>query len=157
MNFIENAVENVVISEKMPFKAMETKKTKGQKFGKPKLIKAGKEFDVHEWIQSGREDTEIYPTLEKYGCIDRMKLDAEGIFGDFTEMSDLRGTIEKMEKADEMWRNLPLETREHFQNNKALFIEGGMEYVKNIIKEKQKETETVQGAETKQEVTENAQ
>lgn len=151
MNFIENIAEPVIISEKLPFKAMETKTTKGQTFGRPKLIKAGKEFDVHDWIQEGREDTEIYPTLEKYGCIDRMKLDIEGVFGDFTEMNDLRGTIEKAEKAQKMWDNLPLETREHFQNNKALFIEGGMDYIKNLIKQKQeqKQTESVQGADNK--------
>lgn len=149
--FIEKEPETVKEIEKMPFSAMETKKTKGQKFGNPKLIKCGKEFDVREWINSGREDTEIYPTLEKYGCIDRMKLDVEGVFGDFTEMKDMRSLIEQAQKADEMWHNLPMEVREHFQNNKQLFVEGGEKYLKDII-ESNKKQETVQGAENQQEV-----
>lgn len=152
--FIENKVE-IVEKGPMPFKAMETIIVKGQKFGNPKLVKCGKEFDVREWINEAREDTEIYPTLEKYGCIDRMKLDAEGVYGDFTEMNSLRSLIEKAEKADEMWSNLPIDVREHFQNNKQLFVEGGEKYLKDII-EKQKKQESIEGAKQKEKI-ENAQ
>ena len=134
--------------ETMPFKGWITKKTKGQEFGKPKIKKYGKEVDVYSWIQEGREDTEIYETIEKYGCIDRMKLDTQGIYDDFTEIKDLRNFCEQNIKAQELWESLPLETRQEFNHDKTLFAEKGEEWLLNkIAAEKQtKPGETTDGA-----------
>lgn len=121
-------------------KPWEIIKTKGQNFGKPKLTKAGKTFDVREWIQSNREDTEIYDTLEKYGVDGWKRLQDENkqeIYADITNMGDLRGNLEKMRAAEKMWGELPREIRAEFQNNKELFIEGGIKWAEKKVKEHQ--------------------
>lgn len=151
---LEQKVENI-IDEKIPFTAMIRKISKGQTFGRPKLIKAGKEFDVFDWIQEGREDTEIYTTLEKYNCIDRMKLDHEALFGDMTEMKDLRGTIEQAKRGQELWNGLPIDVRSEFNNDIANFIENGMDWLKKKIEQKKEKIE--QDTIEKQEENINAQ
>lgn len=47
----------------------ERKKSKGQKFGNPKVKMADGERDVREWINEANVDCEIYETIEKYGMI----------------------------------------------------------------------------------------
>lgn len=97
------------------------------------LTKAGKTYNVYDKIQENREDTEIYPTLEKYGCIDRMMLDAQGVYADFQEFKGLREMKEQQIKADEMFYNLPLDIRIKFQNDKNLFMRYGEKWIEEII------------------------
>lgn len=144
-------------TKEMPFKAWKREQTEGQTFGRPKIVKCGKEIDMHDLIQEARTDTEIYPTLEKYGCLDRLELDAEGVYGDFTAMKDLRGLIEQAQAADVMWNNLPKDVRAHFENNKALFVEGGEKYLKDIIDSKKQLEKVEQGTPEIKENIENAQ
>lgn len=155
MNNLLDKIKAEEITDVMPYSAMIRKKTKGQTFGRPKLKKAGKEFDVHDWIQEGREDTEIYTTLEKYGCLDRMEVDHELLFGDMTEMADLRGTIERAKRAKELWEGLPIDIRTEFNNDSELFAEQGLDWLKKKIEEKK--TKTEQGTVEKQEVKTDAQ
>ena len=51
------------------FKINIERKRMAQDFNKEEITvtKAGKEINVYNFIQENREDTEIYPTLEKYG------------------------------------------------------------------------------------------
>ncbi len=135
--FIEEPKETVV--QTVPFKSMQYKPSKGQKFGRPKIVIKGEEKDIYDMIQAAREDTEIYPTLEKYGCLDRIERDTEAIYGDYTAIKDLRGLIEQNEAAENLWNTLPLEMRTHFQNNKALFMEGAEEYLQKKIKEEKQD------------------
>lgn len=103
-------------------------------------IKAGKKENIYDHIQASRGDTEIYPTLEKYGCIDRMKLDGEAVYAEYTEMMNMRDIFELQKKGEEIWQGLPLETRKDFGNNKEEFIKHGEEYLlKKIKKEQPKE------------------
>lgn len=97
------------------------------------LTKAGKAFNVYDKIQENREDTEIYPTLEKYGCIDRMMLDTRGVYADFQEFKGLREMKEQQIKADEMFNSLPLDVRIQFQNDKNLFMRDGKKWIKELI------------------------
>lgn len=113
------------------------------------LTKAGKTYNVYDSIQENREDTEIYPTLEKYGCIDRMMLDKEGIYADFTTYKGLREMKEQQKFANEMFYNLPLDVRKKFNNDMYTFMKDGEKYVKELIdqektqKEKDKVNQTV--------------
>lgn len=119
-------------------------KPKPQIFGNPKIIRAGQELDVREWIDEAREDTELYKVLEKYGCIDRMIVDKESVFADMTNIMDLRDSLEQMKQADKLWNSLPLEFRKEFLNDKTEFIKNGMTVLKNKIDaEKAALTETV--------------
>ena len=139
--FIKESTEQTVI-EKVPFKSMIYKPSKGQTFGRPKIKRFGEERDIYDMIQEARADTEIYPTLEKYGCLDRITRDTAAIYGDFTEIKELRNVIEQSNKAEELWKSLPLDMREHFQNNKELFMEGAEEYLTNKIKEQEEKNKT---------------
>lgn len=119
----------------MEFEHLKWRKRKSQSFDKSQifLTKAGKKFNVYDKIQEAREDTEIIPTLKKYGCIDRMELDHHAVYGDFTEYNDLRTLKDQQIKANNMFYNLPLETRQHFNNDINQFIKDGEKYVKNLV------------------------
>lgn len=116
-------------------------KPKPQEFGEPEITRAGQKLNVRDWIDSGREDTEIYQTLEKYGCIDRMIVNKEQIFGDLTEIKNLRDSIEQIKEADNLWNKLPLDFRKVFLNDKKEFIRNGLEYLKKKIDTEKKKAE----------------
>lgn len=121
----------------MKFKFMTWRERAQQSFDKDNIMltKAGKTFNLYDAIQEAREDTEIYATLEKYGCIDRMMLDKEAVYADFGELKTLRDLKDQQIKAQEMFYNLPLETRSKFNNDMNLFVKEGEKYVKGLIDE----------------------
>lgn len=114
-----------------------------QDFDKEKITmkRAFGEVNVYDFIQEGREDTEIYPTLEKYGSIDRMKKDLteeqqKALYNDFTviqEMGDYRGVKDYQNKAKQMFYELPLEVRKEFENDINKFTKDGAKWLKNKI------------------------
>lgn len=95
------------------------------------VTRNGVKHNLYQLIQDGREDTEIMPTLEKYGCIDRMVLNREMLYGDFTEMGDLRTIKEQQMKATEMWAKLPQEVKHQFNNDKYEFAKNGLQWLKD--------------------------
>lgn len=119
------------------FNFMKRRKRATQSFDKEKitLTKAGKTFNVYDKIQEGREDTEIYPTLEKYGCIDRMMLDHQGIYDDFTKYGELRNIKEQQKLANQMFYDLPLDVRQKFNNDISVFMKDGEKFVKKMVDE----------------------
>lgn len=130
-----------------------------QEFGEPVIKRAGQELNVRDWIDSGREDTELYKTLEKYGCIDRMIVDKEQVFGDLSQIKGLRDSIEQVKEADNLWNSLPLEFRKEFLNDKTEFMRNGMDYLKKKIEAEKKKaeiqtTETIKTGDTNGQVTE---
>lgn len=133
------------------FDYLKWRKRKSQSFDKANITlkKAGKEINVYDAIQANREDTEIYPTLEKYGCIDRMMLNSEGVYADFTIFKGLREIKEQQEMANNMFYNLPLEIRQVFNNDKNIFMRDGEKWLKNKINEekvaKEKELAEIYG------------
>lgn len=127
----------------MKFKCNSWRERKAQNFDRENitLTKAGKTFNVYDAIQAAREDTEIYPTLEKYGCIDRMMLDHQGVFDDFTKYGELRELKEQQAMATNMFYNLPLDTRQKFNNDINVFMKDGEKYIKSLIDEDLKKAE----------------
>lgn len=99
------------------------------------LTKASKTFNVYDKIQEAREDTEIYPTLEKYGCIDRMIINAPDVYADFTQFKGLREIKDQQKMAQNMFYNLPVETREVFNNDINVFMKDGEKYIKKLMEE----------------------
>ena len=117
------------------YKGFSIEKAKAKVFGKPTFEKNGKELDIQEYIESGREDTEIYPTLEKYGCLTRMERTAGEIYGDFTEYNDLRGNLEKAKKIKDMWNQMDTKVKNEFNNDMNEFVDRGMEWAKKKVQE----------------------
>ena len=122
------------------YKGFKIEESKGVDFGQPKFIKYGKEIDIQEYIDAGREDTEIYPTLLKYGCLKPLECDVQGIYGDFTELNDLRMCADREKKCNEMWDQLPIEIKNQFNNSKHEFVDRGMEWAQNQIKKEQEQS-----------------
>nr|DAO66050.1 MAG TPA: hypothetical protein [Microviridae sp.] len=100
-----------------------------------KITIAGEEKNVYQMIQEAREDTEIYPTLEKYGCLDKLGVDNDKMFEDMRELGkmNLRDIKEQQKKAMELWYKLPVETRNEFGNNHKEFMEKGEKWLKAKI------------------------
>lgn len=116
-------------------------KTKGEEFGDPTWVKYGKEERVQDYINANKTDTEIYECLEKYGCLKPLEMNYEGTYADFSEMLDLRGSLEKMNKANEMWRQVPAEIKKEFNNDIHEFTDRGMEWVAKKIEAERAKTQ----------------
>lgn len=125
------------MSVKMPFKAMEYRESAGTEFGKPTFVKFGKEIDIQEYIESNREDTEIYPTLEKYGTLKPLEKSYAELYGDFQEYNDLRTCMDKAIKSREMWDSMPQDFKHEFNNDINEFIDRGMEWASRKIEQEQ--------------------
>lgn len=115
------------------YKGFTIEKSKGTIFGKPTFVKYGKEYDIQEYIEAGREDTEIYPTLAKYGCLTPLERTPSEIYGDFREYNDLRSTIEKGRKIKDMWDQMPTDIKNEFNNDMNEFIDKGQEWAKKKV------------------------
>lgn len=125
-----------------PYKVKRAFKRFNQDFDKDKifLTKAGKKFNVYDFIQEGRVDTEIEPTLKKYGCVPVYTQDTESMYQDFTAAQDLRGVLDRKIAAENAFYNLPIEVRREFDHNIDNFMKNGEKYIKDRIeKEKPKE------------------
>lgn len=101
------------------------------------ITQYGEKYNLYQHIQNAREDTEIIPTLEKYGMAKGMEKlkrynpeDAAKYYGNFSELSDFRNLMDKSKKADEMWKGLPLELRQKFGNSQREFMEKGASWLK---------------------------
>lgn len=138
----------------MQFSFMNWRERKQQTFNKENIVlnKKGKTFNVYDWIQENREDTEIEPTLKKYGCIPNEMLNKQGVYDDFTVYGDLRGVQEQMKMAKNMFYSLPLETRQKFNNNIDTFVKEGQQYVKGLI-DAELEQKKIQEQAIKEQVT----
>lgn len=141
----------------MKFDNRKWRKRAQQSFDKENIFieKNGKKINVYDMIQENREDTEIYPTLEKYGCIDKMMLNREDVYADYTklqEMRDYRGIKDFENQAKNMFYNLPLEVRQEFDNDINKFTRGADEYVAKLKKEDLKKIEENQKPKLEKEV-----
>lgn len=130
----------------MEFKNRTFRERAQQNFDPEKITfkKNGKEINVYDFIQEGREDTEIYPTLEKYGCIDKMMLNREDVYADYTElqkMRDLRGVKDFENQAKTMFYNLPTEVRKEFDNDINKFTKNADKYIDKLKAEDAKKAE----------------
>lgn len=106
------------------------------------LTKAGKTYNVYDAIQEAREDTEIMPTLRKYGCIDRLGIDKEKVYGDLTNIQEnLRNVIDQQNEANKLWESLPIETRIKYNNNVREFLEKAPKDLEKELKPVEKPVE----------------
>ena len=127
------------------FRKRGSRERMAQDFDREKITmkRAFGEVNVYDFIQEGRADTEIYPTLEKYGSIDRLKKDLteeqqKALYQDFTliqEMGDYRGVKDYQIKANKMFYELPLEIRKEFENDINKFTKNGAQWLKKKIDE----------------------
>lgn len=105
------------------------------------INKKGQMINLYDFIQENREDTEIYPTLEKYGCLDKIIVDKPKIYADFQELMGLREIHEQERKAQRLWENLPIDVRKEFANDRLNFMQNGEKWLKEQIKAEKNKTQ----------------
>lgn len=146
----------------MNYKKRGNRQRMAQEFDKEKITfkRAGKEINIYDFIQASREDTEIIPTLEKYGSIEVMKINkqnAEEMYQDLTEVQSLggyRGMLDYQQKAKELFYQLPSDVRKEFNNDHRQFAENGRNYLNKKINEfKAAESENIATNEKKGVIT----
>jgi len=119
-----------------------------QKIERVQITKSGKTFDLYDYIQEQREDTEIYPTLEKYGNIEKLERPAREIYTDLTNALDLRGLFDQDKKLQALFYSLPLEERKEFDQDFYTFKEKGLDFylakAEKEIKDKQQQQQQQQ-------------
>lgn len=118
---------------------------------KETVERAGKTYVRYDEIQANREDTEIYPTLEKYGNIQVMERPANEKYIDMSNALDLRNLYEQEIKLKEMFENLPLKERREFNMNFYEWKQRGLEYY-----EKKAENEILTAQKQRQEEIEES-
>lgn len=121
-----------------------------------KVIRKGKELCVQDWIESGREGTEIKEVLKKYSGnyalaekeIARQRVAIGDALG---EINDLRDYLEQTNKARELWDGLHGDIKSVFHNNISEFVKNGMDWAKGVKsefdKQNSKSTQKVQNME----------
>lgn len=130
----------------MKFKSIYKRDFKPKAFDPDRtIIRGGKKFVVRQLIQESRSDTEIYPTLEKYGTLENamehMKKNLNKIYADFGAVTTLKDTMDQQIQAQQLWNDLPFQVRAHFNNNIHTFLKEGEKYLKEMIEaNKPKET-----------------
>lgn len=114
-----------------------------QDFDRTKItyVKCGKEINVYDEIQANRVDTEIIPTLRKYGNLKPLEVDYQGMYGEFQKM-DLRDVYDLKQKADDMFDSLPAEIKAQFNNDAKEFAEKAPKWLEEKIKTSQPTTTT---------------
>ena len=123
-----------------------------QNYDRKKIMisKGGKTYNLYDSIQAAREDTEIYPTLEKYGSLECMeKKNVHMIYADVSEALDLQGMYNQDLKLQEVFDNLPSRERNIFNNDFYTFKENGLNYYKQKA-----EAELQRAAEIRQQIEE---
>lgn len=111
-----------------------------QTFSKdPKIKRNGKMISINDEIQKNREDTEIYPLIDKYGCIEKIPMDTQVIQGDISSIKDLRSLKDQQIAVENLWNTLPLDVRKQFGNDLNNFYNNGEAWINNVIA---KENET---------------
>ena len=78
-----------------------------------------------------------------------MELNKEGVYGEFTEIMDLRNLHEQQKRAKELWENLPLEVRNEFHNDHLEFMQNGQKWLEDKIKAATKQPEKTEKKEIK--------
>ena len=137
------------MATKIPFKVRGQREKIAQNYDIEKIsfLRNGKPVNLYNYIQEQTEDTDIYKTLEKYGCLDTLELKTEQIFGEFNKCMDLRDVYEQDQEFKNLWNSLPIKVREEFKNDRLLFMKNGENWLKNQLEKERKE----QGLETHEE------
>lgn len=116
-----------------------------------KITQYGETYPMYDFIQDNRVDTEIIPTLEKYGVAKGMEKlkrydpeNAEKYYGDFRSIKgNFRNLLDQKIAAEKMWKSLPLNLRAKFGHSQKEFLEKGEKWLKSEM-ENYKKANTVE-------------
>lgn len=74
--------------------------------------------------QSDKDECDINVIMAKYGTTGQVpQVLEQGIYGDFTEITDYRSALDMVRRADAAFHEVPAEIRKRFDNDPAKFVE----------------------------------
>lgn len=134
------------MANKLPFKIRGQREKIAQSFDLKKIsfLRNGKPVNLYNYIQEQTEDTDIYKTLEKYGCLETLELKTEQIFGEFNECMTLRDVYEQDQAFKNLWNSLPINIRNEFKNDRLRFMKEGEQWLKDQLAKEQTQQQTEQ-------------
>ena len=105
-----------------------------------KIKRNGEELNLQKYINENNRDCTIYQVLETYrGDLKltqaRMNVLTHQVSDELMEIKDLRDALTVMKKAEETWKQMPLEIRKEFNNNVSEFQKNGLNWANQKIKE----------------------
>lgn len=139
---MEQDVKNTIYArtKETPFTGWNKINRVEQTFSKGGQIRRnGKEVNLQEFINENNQDCTIYQVYEKYRG-DMKMTQAElntmhhKIADELTEIKDLRSAFEVMKRAEQSWRELPLEVRKEFGHSVQEFQKTGLDWANNKIR-----------------------
>lgn len=73
--------------------------------------------------QSDAKDADINVIMKRYGGTGQLpQLTVQPMYGDFSEVTDYRDAVERVQAADKMFKELPAKVRKEFDNDPAKFL-----------------------------------
>lgn len=144
-----NGVTRVLYNNKARTPSQKFRKKITQNFDPDKITvtQAGVTFNCYDKIQEYKDDSEFYTVLEKYHCtpdeaMERLKSNATEIIGEMNFGKSYAEHLIELNKAKEMFDQLPVKIKQKFNNSIKEFAENGHEFIKNLINEQNKKQET---------------
>lgn len=126
--------------EKTPFKRWNINRKSAVIFSEnPTFRQGSKDISIKEFTNKNAIDSNIYDVIEKYRGDLKMSAEELNVFHnevaeELSEIKSLPDAIKQIQKAEEVWKNLPLEIRKDFGNSQARFLQNGKTYLEGKIK-----------------------
>lgn len=144
-----NGVTRVLYNNKARTPSQKFRKKITQNFDPDKITvtQAGVTFNCYDKIQEYKDDSEFYTVLEKYHCtpdeaMERLKSNATEIIGEMNFGKSYAEHLIELNKAKEMFDQLPVKIKQKFNNSIKEFAENGHKFLENLINEQNKTQET---------------
>lgn len=73
--------------------------------------------------QHFRDEVDINTIVRRFGVAGQLPaFSPEGVYGDFTDIEDYDGAVERIDRADRAFMSLPAEVRERFHNDASELV-----------------------------------
>lgn len=126
--------------EKTPFKRWNITRKSAVKFSEDPTFRQGsKDISIKEFTNKNAIDSNIYEVIEKYRGDLKMTAEELNIFHnevaeELSEIKSLPDAVKQIQKAEQVWKNLPMEIRKDFGNSQSRFLQNGKTYLEGKIK-----------------------
>lgn len=99
------------------------KKSTYFKFNKDiKFEQAGNKVDIRDWIDSSKDETDVYKNLERYGAIPQRITNKEALYIDLKGLNTTNDVLEKAKQAKNIWSKLDDNLKNKYGNNVSTFL-----------------------------------
>lgn len=136
----KNEIRTESYNEKTPFTRWNIDRKSSVSFTEDPTFRQGsKDISIKDFTNNNAIDCNIYEVIEKYRGDLKMTAEQMNKFHievaeELSEIKSLPDAIKQIHKAEESWRNLPLDVRKEFGNSVQNFMKNGKSYLEGKIK-----------------------